>query len=120
MNKQHFIFILFLLSLFINSSCFHEGGLYPTVKVFKYDKSVQCGNTGITLDEMAMELINAGIDVICQQKGHDGLFYATACGIGTGNINIYTIPAKNLIDAQNISFSPVGELDNYQDEVCAR
>ena len=119
---QYLRLIFILLSFILLSSCFHEdepdNNLNPTVKVFKYDTSIQCGYSGIPLDVMALELINMGIDIICSQKGHDGLVYAASCGIGTGNINIYTINTVNLIDAETINFSPVSELSEYQDEAC--
>ncbi len=88
------------------------------IKVYKYDGSVQCDVAGIAPEVMRQELINAGIDVICSQKGSDGLLYAASCGQGTGAINIYTIHSPNLIDAEALGYRNVTELTEYSDTPC--
>jgi hypothetical protein len=110
-------YLLLLFLLILNIACFHDTKK-STVKVFKYDGSVQCGSAGIDLDVMVFELINGGVDVLCSQKGHDGLVRATVCGNDTGNINIYKIHKSNLTDAENISFLSVNTLSEYQDTKC--
>lgn len=67
---------------------------------------------------MAMDLTNAGIDIVCSQKGNDGEPQLTVCGADTGNINIYTINNSNLPDAEALGFESVNTLVNYQDEQC--
>nr|MBV6629144.1 hypothetical protein [Oceanococcus sp. HetDA_MAG_MS8] len=89
-----------------------------TIKVFKSDGSSQCQNNGTSVEEMQMELVEAGIDVICGQKGNDGGFYCAACGCPTGDINVYTINAANQADAESLGFGPVSDLENYQDSAC--
>lgn len=88
------------------------------VKVFKHDQSVQCAGEGVSLDDMQLELTNQGIDVICAQKGHDGLARITVCDAPTGNINIYVISNSNLSDAEKLGFKAVSELPEYQDQEC--
>ena len=103
--------------LLISTSCFHNGE--AAFKVFKYDGSLQCNpGSGTDLATMAQELINAGIDVICAQKGHDGMARVTVCGAETGNINVYTIPPESGPDADAIGFTPVERLPSYVDEAC--
>lgn len=89
-----------------------------TTKVFKYDGSRQCENNGIPLDVMAQELIGGGVDVICSQKGSNGMAYPAVCGAGTGAINVYLIHQENLSDAEALGFSSVNELPNYLDTPC--
>jgi len=107
-----------LFTLIVLVSCLYDDSTVSYVKVFKYDRSVQCENSGVAIDAMALELINIGVDVICSQKGHDGLVRAYLCGENTGIINIYKINKTNLIDAKNIGFESVSELSEYQDEKC--
>lgn len=88
-------------------------------KVYKYDGSVKCEQgSGVALDKMAQELINAGVDVTCSQKGHDGKARIAMCGAETGVMNIYTIKSSSLADALRIGFKPVGGLTEYRDEAC--
>ena len=89
------------------------------VKVYKHDGLILCENMGIDPNVMAQELINAGIDVVCSQKGHDGLPQLPAlCGVPTGSINIHKINLANLPDAEALGFESVGNLTNYQDREC--
>ena len=87
-------------------------------KVYKYDGSVQCGSAGTSVEDMARELTDHGIDVLCGQKGGDGHAYCAACGCGTGSINVYVIHPQNLADAEGLGFARVSDLSDYQDEPC--
>lgn len=89
-----------------------------TIKVYKYDGSVQCENEGIALDDMEHELTNAGITVYCSKKGFDGLAYPAACGNATGVINIYEIERIDLEIAEDLGFEPVNGLSFYVDQHC--
>lgn len=99
-------------------ACNHDGPLQPYEKVFKYDGSIQCESSGIELNIMALELIEIGVDIVCSQKGHDGLNRVTVCGEGTGNINIYQINSSNLPAARSLGFESVNTLSDYNDQVC--
>jgi len=111
-------YIDLLIGILVLSSCKHDDTSQPYVKVYKTDDSIQCGNAGVELDVMVLELINSGIDVVCSQKGHDGMVRPTVCGVGTGNINVYKINAVNLPDAESLGFELVSNLSEYQDQKC--
>lgn len=87
-------------------------------KVFKHDGSVQCVKKGVSVEEMAKKLTDAGIDVICGQKGRDGYAHCAACSCKTGLINVYTIHSANVPDAKSLGFAPVSDLPDYRDEPC--
>ena len=110
--------ILLTTCIFLLVACQHVEQSASYIKVYKHDGSVQCGYTGVELDAMGLELTNAGIDVICSQKGHDGLMRTAVCGAATGKLNIYTIAKKHLPEAEAIGFRPVTKLAEYQDQEC--
>lgn len=85
------------------------------VKVYKDDEKVQCEESNIDLDEMALELSAGGIDVLCSQKGNDGEPKDAACSIDEGSINVYLINAENESDAVALGFSNVNSLPRYID-----
>lgn len=114
--KTSYIILFFCISFL--SACKHTDVTPAYVKVYKHDGSVQCEATAIDLNVMAKELINAGIDVICSQKGDTGLMYVTVCGGATGSINIYTIHKENLTDAIALKFESVEQLTEYRDQKC--
>ncbi len=93
-------------------------GTPPLTDIYKSDGSTQCESDGVTVAEMQRELVNAGIDVICGRKADDGRAYCAACGCPTGRINVYTIHAQNLADAEDLGFAPVSALENYRDTPC--
>ncbi|MHC2432735.1 hypothetical protein [Bradyrhizobium sp. USDA 4451] len=75
------------------------------VYVYKYDGSVQCGGgQPISLEAMAKELTDAGITIISQRKGTDGLAHPFVCGATTGAINIYEIDSADLQKARDRHF----------------
>ena len=87
-------------------------------KVFKYDNTIQCEDQGIPLEVMQQELTTANVNVVCAQKGNDGLVRITVCGTATGNINIYEIPKSQLEIAESLEFIPVETLSEYGDTPC--
>ena len=109
-----------VIGILFLAACQHGEPSVTYVKVYKYDGSVQCGHTGVEQDTMVLELTKAGIDVVCSQKGHDGLMRTTVCGADTGKLNIYTIDSTNLSNAEVIGFKSVDKLADYQDQECNR
>ena len=109
-----------LLLIMFCAGCFHEKDENDVhLKVFKSDESLQCQpNSGITLEDMAQELIDAGVDVICSQKGSDGMARPAVCDIESGGINVYTINAVNLDDVNSLGYESVEILPDYIDEAC--
>ena len=76
-----------------------------TLFVFKLDGTKHCdSNTGVNIDAMALELSNAGIDVISSRKGYDGREGIAICGEPTGQINIFEIFSVDLASALGKGF----------------
>lgn len=122
MEKMRYVLVLLMLVL---TACFHgeeDNPLVGTgrVDVYKYDGSLQCEtfDKAQSLEDMRMALVNAGIDVISIACGTDGLMYATVCGGGTGQINIYTIHEQNLADAEALGFASLSLLPDHQKIAC--
>ena len=88
------------------------------VKVYKSDGSLQCQGDGTSVEEMQRELTDRGIAVACGQKASDGSAHVTVCGASTGSINVYTIDAEDLAQAQSLGFASTAELPDYQDQEC--
>lgn len=109
---------IFTGSLFMLISACGADSTGSVVKIFKFDQSIQCEQSGITLEDMRKELMTVGIDVLCAQKNHDGRMRAAVCGGGTGAINVYLIDSSKLTDATALGYAPVAELPGYQDQVC--
>jgi len=67
----------------------------PSVRVFKYDGSLQCGmGHAVPLEKMKIELAN--IVVQSQEKKSDGLMSVQMCGSPTGYANVYQIDSNEL------------------------
>jgi len=111
-------YMALLIGISFLSACKHDDMSPSYVKVYKHDGSVQCASAGVAPNVMAAELINAGIDVICSQKGHDGMNRIAVCGAATGNINVYTINMTSLPVAESINFKSVRNISEYQDQKC--
>jgi len=80
----------------------------PTVDVYKYDGTLQCGlGKESPLAAMAEELTAAGIEVLASRKEKDGLDHIAVCGASTGAINVYTISQAALAIAEQIGFDPL-------------
>ena len=88
-----------------------------TVEVYKYSGARQCGDDGISAEEMAVELINEDIPVISFYCDVDGYFHIAVCGAETGRINVFEIPEDDLQAAIELGFTSIEELtDRSQDE----
>jgi len=68
-----------------------------TVKVFRYDGSLQCGmGQAVPLDEMAKELTAISIKVHSSEKRVVSGFVIALCGAPTGIANVYEIAKDDL------------------------
>ncbi len=68
-----------------------------TVKVFRYDGSLQCGmGQAVPLHEMAKELTAANIKVLSSEKRVVPGFIIALCGAPTGIANVYEIAKDDL------------------------
>lgn len=114
---------LLLFSSLINA---HEGETHDSaaqqesVLVFKYDQSVQCGKAGIAPARGQQRLENAGIEVKCSFKAHDGMMRPQACGRPSGNINVFEISAAKLAEALDEGFKSVASLSRFSGELCSQ
>ncbi|OFA31715.1 hypothetical protein BAE46_08455 [Glaciecola punicea] len=108
MNKLVFV----LCATFLFTGC-DDKDKDDTVLVYKYKGSVQCDvESGVPLDNMLSELIDANINVICSSEGNDGNVVVAVCGAETGVINVYEIPISSLITAENLGFNNVQLLED--------
>ncbi|HHH45011.1 MAG TPA: hypothetical protein ENK49_12810 [Gammaproteobacteria bacterium] len=77
----------------------------PLVEVYKYDGSLQCQRGSETsLEDMARELSENGIEVKSSRKGTDGRVHISMCGASTGRLNVYSIATESLPAAQALGF----------------
>src|SRR5882672_11905152 len=68
-----------------------------TVKVFRYDGSLQCGmGQAVPLDEMAKELTAVNIKVFSSEKSVVSGLIIALCGAPTGMANVYEIAKDDL------------------------
>ena len=68
-----------------------------TVKIFRYDGSLQCGmGQAVPLDEMAKELAAANIKVLSSEKSVVSGLIIALCGAPTGMANVYEIAKDDL------------------------
>jgi hypothetical protein len=75
----------------------------PTVRVFKYDGSLQCGmGKSIALEDMKLEL--KGIKIISAVHKNDGLMRIQLCGSPTGDANVFEISKDDLEKALALNF----------------
>jgi hypothetical protein len=68
-----------------------------TVKVFRYDGSLQCGmGHAVPLDEMGKELTAVNIKVLSSEKSVVSGLIIALCGAPTGMANVYEIAKDDL------------------------
>lgn len=78
------------------------------VEVFRPDGSRQCeAGSGVPLAAMVAELTAAGVLVLDQRTGNDGVMRIAVCGAPTGSIHIFRIGAAGLATALAMGFRPL-------------
>ncbi|VAW99967.1 hypothetical protein MNBD_GAMMA22-1059 [hydrothermal vent metagenome] len=87
-------------------------------KVYKDYQYSQCIGSPIAPQDMAQDLIAAGIVVKCSQRGSTGKLYAAVCNGLSGGRNIFEINSSDVTKATLNGFRPVSDLVNYTDVVC--
>ncbi|MFC1747797.1 serpin family protein [Pseudomonadota bacterium] len=80
-------------------------GTSPPIQVYKYSGETQCNGDGIGSYAMGEELLEADIEVLSYDWGHDGLNRPQVCDAATGNINIYTINEEDLAKTESLGFT---------------
>lgn len=77
----------------------------PTMEVFKYDGTLQCGGgSERSLADMRKELDDASVTVLSQRKDSDGMIRIQTCGASTGKINVFVISSEDLESARTLGF----------------
>lgn len=74
------------------------------VWVLKQDGSVKCISGGATPQEMSLELIDQGIEVLNMRKATTGAISPTVCGIPSDKSNVFLIPHGDLDAAKALGF----------------
>lgn len=90
---------------------YKECGNEPPVEVYKYKGSLQCDITsGVNYWDMEQALIVAGIEVVQSGEQSDNLIRPQVCGAPDGVINVFSIRASQLADAQTLGFNLLSDL----------
>src|SRR5438094_9996498 len=77
-----------------------------TVKVFRYDGSLQCGmGQAVPLDEMAKELTAVNIRVLSSEKSVDSGFIIAMCGARTCRAYVYVLAQDDFLRISTIRLS---------------
>ncbi|VUD46233.1 hypothetical protein TDB9533_00782 [Thalassocella blandensis] len=95
---------------------FAKKGVVENEWVFISDSSVQCGYEGESPEETQKLLLEAGIDVLESTCGHRTEAVPAVCGGVTTQINLHSIRTENVIDANNLGFTSVSDLENSIDD----
>lgn len=95
------------------------GGSGDTVLVARSTGEKQCEpETRESLADSRQRLINNGIDVIASECGADGQVRAAVCGNERGTYNAHRIHQNNTVDARDLDYLPVSEIELYQAAEC--
>ncbi len=100
-----------------NPDAFQLSGA-KSVTIYKSDESIQCERLGIAPEVMKVQLTEAGIKVMCAQKGDSGLSVLAMCGAPTTAINIYVIRVSDWPKAEKLGFKQIEELSEYTGRGC--
>ncbi|MHA3050423.1 hypothetical protein [Acinetobacter sp. ANC 4641] len=65
----------------------------------------QCGDTGMSVDQLKTQLEEQKIQVYAQTVASDGRLYPQVCGAPDGRIAIFTIDQKQQEQSFNLGFS---------------
>ena len=88
------------------SKCDAEGGKAGDTVVYESRASVQCGSSGMSPEQSAEKLTNAGLQVVQSACGViTGVSFPAVCGGSDGKILLHQIPATNLRDAEVLGFN---------------
>ncbi len=88
-------------------------------EVFIHDGSKQCFSAGASKQQTAKQLLNKGIEVYASTCGKiNGMMTISVCGGPTLSINVHTIDANQLKQAEAIGFKPVSTLKEGYTEGC--
>jgi hypothetical protein len=89
-----------------------------TVSVFKSLNVLQCTGGGSAMADLQRQLVGAGVQVIAASCGTDGLAHVAACGVLSGDIGIFDVPAAQQAQAVALSFIPLGSAPSAKKTPC--
>ena len=96
---------LAMLSLVGCSTLQVEQQVSGKVQIAKSLFGHQCGDTGMSVDQLKTQLEEQKIQVYAQTVASDGRLYPQVCGAPDGRIAIFTIDQKQQEQAFNLGFS---------------
>lgn len=82
-----------------------QGQAADKVQVTKSLFGHQCGDTGMSVDQLKTQLEQEKIQVYAQSVASDGLMHPQACGESDGRIGVFTINQKQKEQALALGFS---------------
>lgn len=90
-------------------------GTAPATLVFKDRGARQCETDGMSAEQSAQQLAEAGIDVLDSTCGRrTGIAFTTVCGAGTGDILVHEIRDTNVTHAEELGFERIETLVNAE------
>lgn len=90
---------------------YKECGNEPPVEIYKYKGSLQCDTTsGVNYWDMEQILLAEGIEVVQSGEQNDNLIRPQVCGAPDGVINVFSVRAGQLADAQALGFNLLSDL----------
>ena len=93
------------------AACVEDSVTLDNSLVYANREVRQCESDGVSPEESAQILINAGIDVINSTCGiRTGVEYPAVCGRGTVDILVHEIRSVNLSDAEQLGFQEISTL----------
>jgi len=89
-----------------------------TVDLYKSLERKQCEAGGETLDTLRAKLQRAGVTPTAASCGTDGMMRAAMCGMGTGDIGIFTVRKDEVVRAAKAGFRPLADLRDAERTPC--
>ena len=89
-----------------------------TVDLYKGLERKQCEAGGETLETLRAKLQRAGVTPTAASCGTDGMMRAAMCGMGTGDIGIFTVRKDEVVRAAKAGFRPLADLRDAERTPC--
>lgn len=103
--------LLLLVPALLLAGCGNNSGSdEERVEVYKATGAVQCEGGGMGLSELAAPLREAGIELMGESCGHDGMMRPAVCGASDGSIGIFLVEAGDQARASDLGFEPLSSL----------
>ncbi len=119
MEKIYKHTLLLLLCSLLFNACNTNTIKTSTVKVYKFDGSISCNqSSGVSLEDMRAELMRSKVPIVSASCGSDGLVRAAVCGIETGRVNVFEIPAEAYSKARALGYHDLSNLDDFTSVSC--